>query len=85
MPLYAVFWFGVPSMRPFGARAVVADDVDDERVVELPHVLHGLDHAADLIVGVRRVAGEDLGLARVEPLLDRRERVPLGEDPPARA
>ena len=46
-----------------GARAVVAGDVDDERVVEFAHVLHGLDDAADLVVGVGREGGEDVRLA----------------------
>ena len=62
--------------RAFGAGAVVADDVDDERVVELALVLHFLDHAANLMVGVGGIGGEDLRLARIEFLLYQRERIP---------
>ena len=50
------------DQRAFGARAVVAADVDDQRVVELAHVLDGLDHAADLMVGVGEVGGVDFDL-----------------------
>jgi len=50
-------------------RAVVAADVDDQGVVELAHVVHRLDDAADLMVGVGDVGGEDLRLAREELLL----------------
>ena len=60
----------------FGAGAVVAADVDDERVVEFALVLNLLDHAADLMIGVGGVSGEDLGLARVEFLLDRARASP---------
>ena len=42
--------------RALGAGAVVAVDVDDQRVVELAHVLDRLDHAADLVVGIGNVA-----------------------------
>jgi len=38
----------------FGAGAVVAVDVDDERVVELAHVLDGLNDAPDFAVVVGR-------------------------------
>ena len=57
------------DQRAFGARTVVAADVDDERVVELAHVLDGLDHAADLVVGVGEVGGIDLDLADEHLLL----------------
>src|ERR1700722_4149160 len=60
----------------FGTGAIVADDVDDQCVVELALVLNLLDHAAYLMVGVSSVAGKDLGLARIELLLDFRERIP---------
>ena len=60
----------------FGAGAVVAADVDDQRVVELAHVLDRLDDAADLMVGIGGVGGEDLRLARIEFLLHQRKRVP---------
>ena len=61
----------------FAARAVVADDVEDERVVQLAEVLDGLDDAADLEVGILAEAGEDLHLAGEEPLLVGTERVPV--------
>ena len=48
--------------HPFGARAVVAGDVDDQRVVELAQVLDRLDDAADLMIGVREVGAEDVRL-----------------------
>ena len=63
--------------RAFGAGAVVAADVDDQRVVELAHVLDRLDDAADLMVGIGGVAGKDLRLARIEFLLHEGKRVPL--------
>ena len=61
----------------FGARAVVADDVEDERVVELAHVFDGLDEPADLVVGVFAEAGEDFHLAGEEPLLVGSQLVPV--------
>ena len=67
----------MPIGRAFGAGAVVAADVDDQRVVELAHVLDRLDHAADLVVGIGDVGGEDLGLAGEQLLLVGVERVPL--------
>ena len=39
----------------FGARAVVAADVDDQGVVEFAEVFDGLDDPADLVVGVGEV------------------------------
>ena len=46
-----------------GARAVVADDVVDERVVEDVQVLEGVDQPADVVVGVLQEPGVDLHLA----------------------
>ena len=66
--------------RAFGAGAVVAADVDDQRVVELAHVLDRLDDAADLMVGIGGVAGEHLRLARVELLLDRARASPTSAE-----
>ena len=59
---------GRAEQRSFGAGAVVAVDVDDQRVVELAHVFHGLDHAADLVVGIGSVACVDLRLPREQSL-----------------
>ena len=69
MPLYAVSSMGVPNSGAFGTGAVVAADIDDERVVELALVLDLLDHAANFMVGVGGVGGEDLRLAGEELLL----------------
>src|SRR5215470_14728788 len=46
---------GSSGKRSLCARSVVAADIDDQRVVELAHVLDGLDYAADLMVGVGEV------------------------------
>ncbi len=46
-----------------GARAVVADDVVDDRVVEDAEVVDGVDETADVVVGVLEEAGVDLHLA----------------------
>ena len=61
----------------FGARAVVADDVEDERVVQLAQVFDGLDEPADLEVGVFAEAGEDFHLAGEELLLVGGQLVPV--------
>ena len=61
----------------FGAGAVVADDVDDQRVVELADVFDRLHHAADLVVGVLGEAGEHLHLPREQLLLVGGELVPV--------
>ena len=69
------------AQRPaLGAGAVVAVDVDDQRVVELAQVLEGLDHAPDLVVVVGGVGGEDLDLADEELLLLRAELIPRLQD-----
>ena len=52
----------------FGARAIVAADVDDQRVIELAQVLDGLDDSADLIVGVSLISPKDIGLLDEELL-----------------
>ena len=64
-------------LAAFAAGAVVAGDVEDQGVVGLAHFLEGLQHAADLEVGVLGVGGEHLGLAREQALLVGRERVPV--------
>ena len=65
--------------RALQAGAVVAPDVDDERVVEVAHLLDGVEQAADVPVGVLLEAAVDLHLAHVELLLLVGERVPGGE------
>ena len=52
--------------RSLHARAVVTPDVDDERVVELAHLVDRIEHAADVPVRVLLEPGVDLHLARVE-------------------
>src|SRR5439155_15506633 len=61
----------------FRAGAVVAADVDDNRVVEFAHVLDRLDDSANLVVGVGGVAGKDFRLARIEFFVQQGKRVPL--------
>ncbi len=53
----------------FGARAVVAADVDDQGVVEFAEVFDGLDDPADLMVGVGEVGPIDIRLLDEELLL----------------
>ena len=67
------------GQRSLQARAVVPEDVDDERVVELAHLLDRVEQAADVPVGVLLEAGVDLHLPRVQLLLAVGERVPGGE------
>ena len=69
MPLNWATSFGVPIGEPSALEPLSPADVDDERVVELAHVLDGLDHPADLVVGVGQVRGVDLGLADEQLLL----------------
>ena len=68
---------GCTEQRAFGTRAVVAVDIDDQRVVEFAQILDFLDHAADLVVGIGRIGGEHLRLPGEEFFLVRRERVPF--------
>src|SRR6201984_1803315 len=53
----------------FGARAVVATDIDDHGVVELAEVFNGLDDPADLMVGICKVSSIDIRLLDEEFLL----------------
>ena len=65
---------------PLGAGAVVAADVDNQRVVDFPFVLDFLNDPADLMIGIGYVGGKHLGLMRIELLLDQRKGVPLRQD-----
>ena len=67
------------GQRSLHARAVVTEDVDDERVFELAHLLNRVEQSADVPVGVLLEAGVDLHLPRVQRLLALRERVPRGK------
>ena len=61
----------------FGARAVVAADVDDQGVVEFAEVFDRLDDPADLMVGVGEVGPVDIRLLDEELLLHPAEGIPL--------
>src|SRR5260370_31834815 len=60
----------------FGARTVVAANVDNERVIELALILNFLNDPANLMVGIGDISSENLSLARVEVLLEQRDRIP---------
>jgi selenocysteine lyase/cysteine desulfurase len=68
---------GRPIGRSFSRGAVVADDVDDQGVVELAHVLHGLDDAPDLVIGIGEIGRIDVRLPDEELLLFVAQRVPV--------
>ncbi len=53
----------------FGAGAVVAGDVKDQRVVEFAHVFDRLDDTTRFMIRHVEKGGEDLGLPRVELFL----------------
>ena len=61
----------------FRARAVVAADVDDQRVVELAHVFDLLNHPTNFMVGVSHVGGKDIRLTNEELLFVGAERFPF--------
>ena len=64
------------GQRAFHGGAVVPPDVDDQGVIELAHVLDGVEHPSHVPVGVLRVTGVDLHLAGVQRLLVVRQRLP---------
>ena len=64
------------AVRAALARGAVVGGVEDDRVVELPGLLEVVDDPPDLVVGVLRVGGVDLGHAGEQPLLVVGERVP---------
>ena len=68
-----------PLHRSLGRRAVVADDVVDERVVEDVEIAEGVEDAADVVVGLLEEAGVDLHLARQDRLELGRHVVPGGD------
>ena len=67
------------DQRTFGAAAVVAADVDDQRVVELAHILDRLDHAANLVVGVHKICRIHIDLTEEHLLFVGGKRIPLLE------
>ena len=66
--------------RALEARAVVAPDVEDQRVLEVAHLLDSVEQAADVPVGVVHEPRVDLHLPRVELLRRVVERVPRLEE-----
>ncbi len=65
--------------RAFGGRAVVAEDVIDQRVVEDAEILDRIEQPADVMIGVLEKACVDLHLAR-ENWLELRGHVVVGGD-----
>jgi hypothetical protein len=65
-----------PLRVPLARGAVVADEHEQERVVELAGLLEEVDDPTDLGVGVLHVAGVDLGHPSEQLLLVRRQVVP---------
>ena len=63
----------------FHARAVVAEDVNDERVIGEAHVVDCFHHAPDSVVSVFLVPGIHLHLVGIDFLHVRRDAVPRGE------
>ncbi len=60
-----------------GARAVVAAYIDDQGVVELAHVVDGLDNATDFVVGVCEERSVDVSLLDEEFFLLKTQGIPL--------
>jgi hypothetical protein len=60
-----------------GARAVVPDDVENQRVVELTEIFECRDQSADLNIGVFPEAREDLHLAREQALFICAQPIPI--------
>src|SRR5947208_16214892 len=71
---------GGAKRAAFGAGAVVAVDVYDERVVELAHILDRLNNTTDFIVVVRLIGSEDLDLLDKELLFLGRAIIPILDD-----
>src|SRR5437660_1665520 len=68
-----------PILRPFHARAVVTEDVNNESVVGEAHLRNGLDNAAHSVIGVFLVTGINFHLTRIHFLYFRRDARPRGE------
>ena len=77
MPSMVINSLGVPTSAAFGARAVVAFNVYDKRVVELAQVVDRLDHSPDLVIGICDIGGEHLCLAREQLLAVGIQAIPL--------
>ena len=69
------------ALRPaLGARAVVALDIDDHRVVEFPLLAQHIDDPPDLAVVIGQRRGIDLHHVGIDLLLVGRERLPGGDN-----
>ena len=71
--------FADRAVLAFGGGAVVAPDVEDERVVELALPLDFVDDPAGVVVGVLGEAGEDFHQPALERLLGLGDRIPRGQ------
>ena len=68
-----------PLRAPLGAGAIVADDIEDEGVVELAGGFDRLDHPAGVVVGLLEESGIHLHHPGVDLLLIGREARPGGD------
>src|SRR3546814_12789134 len=60
------------------APAIIALNVDDDRVVELPRLAELGNHSSNLVIGLSKRAGIYLHHSVIKPLLRRGERIPGG-------
>src|SRR5205814_10096349 len=65
-----------PAQSPFHRSAVVADLPDGERIVQLSDLLESVQHASDLMVGLRGVGSKDFHQARRHAPLIWRKGIP---------
>ena len=72
-------FIGRSERTALGAGAVVAIDIDDQRVVELAHLFDGVDHTADLVVAVRGIGSKDFRLLDKQFLRLRSQVIPVLE------
>ena len=70
---------GAAVRAALGARTIVADDIEDQRVVEAAELLERVDQPPCLVVGHFGEAGEHLHLSREQPFLVGRQRVPRAD------
>ena len=67
----------------FRTGAIIPADIDDQRVVELAKVFHGLNDPANLMVRVSDISAKYFRLMGKDLLLRGVERIPLRADCPA--
>src|SRR5438067_13252654 len=63
----------------FGAGTVVAADIDNQCVIEFTQFFNGLNHPANLMVGIANVSAEYFRLVGIDLLLQGVECLPLRE------